>query len=151
MKYRHTLQKTLDNKEQFQYTKRHRRGDMMNKREKTMLYAILVLFMIVSVKSLLLDEVKNLTDDEQKIKGFVEEAIEKEERYNGFLQEMHLANYRIVSIKKTDEEGSFPIVYYDEAQKKKIQENIAGKYVIKVRGYFLHVLPYKEFRIKGTT
>ncbi|WZL72654.1 hypothetical protein QBE52_16550 [Clostridiaceae bacterium 35-E11] len=121
----------------------------MNKREKIMLYMILILLTMVSVKSLFLDEVKNLTRDEQQIKQFIKEAVEEESQYNGFLQKKHLATYRVVSIKKVSEDGNFPVFYYDKERKEQVQKSIPGKYVIKIRGYLFHIIPYKEFRIKS--
>ncbi len=121
----------------------------MNKREKRMLFITLILLVILISKYLFFDEVKNLNGDELKFKQFVESALQNKEEYNGFLIRSNLASYKIVKIEKIKEEGKSPIAYWAEEEKKYVEEEIQGQYRAKVRGYFLHVLPYKQFRVES--
>lgn len=121
----------------------------MNKREKRMLFITLILLVILIGKSLFLDEVKNVSGDELKFKQFVESALQDNEEYNGILIRSHLASYKIVKIEKIKEEGKSSIAYWDEKEKKYVKEEIQGQYRAKVRGYFLHVFPYKQFRVES--
>ncbi|KXG74806.1 hypothetical protein [Thermotalea metallivorans] len=117
----------------------------MEKKEKIYLYITLFLAMVLIVKSLFLDEVKDLKEDELKVKQFVERAVD--EHYGGFFKEKNMVGYRVVSIKKVSNEGKSRIEYYDPEGKQYVQGEIQGKYQAKVRGYFLHVIPYKEFKV----
>ena len=65
----------------------------MNPREKSMLIVTLALIVILVGKSLFFDEVKNLTDEEQEFKTFVEYSVS--EKYNGKLQQFHIITYRV--------------------------------------------------------
>ncbi|MBB6217435.1 hypothetical protein HNQ80_003554 [Anaerosolibacter carboniphilus] len=117
----------------------------MGKKERIYLYITLLLAAILITKSLFLDEVKDLSGDEWKVKQFVERAVD--EKYSGFLKDKGMVKYRVVDIKKIETEGTSTIEYYDPEQKDFVKDNIQGKYQAKVRGYFLHIIPYKEFKV----
>lgn len=117
----------------------------MGKKERIYLYITLLLAAILITKSLFLDEVKDLSGDEWKVKQFVERAVD--EKYSGFLKDKGMVKYRVVDIKKIETEGTSTIEYYDPEQKDFVKDDIQGKYQAKVRGYFLHIIPYKEFKV----
>lgn len=117
----------------------------MGKKEKIYLYITLLLGAVLVVKSLFLDEVKDLKGDELKVKQFVEKAVD--EHYGGFFKEKNIVGYRVVGIKKVSDEGESRIEYYDPEEKQYVQGEIQGKYQAKVRAYFLHIIPYKEFKV----
>jgi hypothetical protein len=117
----------------------------MSKKEKIYLYITLFLVAILITKSLFLDEVKNLSVDEWKVKQFVEKAVD--EKHGGFLKNKGIVKYRVISIKKIDAEGTSTIQYYDQGKQEVVKDVIEGEYQAKVRGYFLHIMPYKEFKI----
>lgn len=120
----------------------------MTKREKTMLYIVFLLLAALVMKSLFLDGAK-VTGDELKFKQFVERTIEEEKEYNGFLKRYGVANYKVVSIKKTNEEGTSNVIVCDEKGKICTTIEIQGAYIAKVRAYIFHVIPYTEFKVKS--
>lgn len=120
----------------------------MTKREKSMIYVVLILFVVVIIKSLYFDEVK-VTGDQLKFKSFVGEIIRDEERYSGLLIEKGAAIYKVVHIKKMKDGGKSNIRYWNEKEKVWKNETISGQYEAKVRGYLFHVIPYKEFKVRS--
>lgn len=117
----------------------------MNRKEKILLLVTLLLIAILFSKSFFLDEVKPKTEEELQFKQFVEKAID--EKMEGFLKRNNIVKYRVVSIEQVSQEGISRIEYLDEQGKKYIQGTIQGQYKAKVRGYFLHLIPYKEIRV----
>lgn len=117
----------------------------MGKKEKVYLYITLLLAVILVTKSLVLDEVRNLSGDEIKVKQFVERAVD--EKYGGFLKNKGIVKYRIVDIKQVDTKGISTIEYYAQGNNQLVKDDIEGRYQAKVRGYFLHIIPYKEFKV----
>ncbi|MFZ5966814.1 MAG: hypothetical protein ACOYVK_06535 [Bacillota bacterium] len=121
----------------------------MKTKEKMWVVLTLVLFIVLISKSLFFDEVKNVSGDEAKFKAFVMKAVE--DRYGGFMLEKNLVSYRVVSIEQTSTEGESVIEYYDPEKGMDVREEIPGVYKAKVRGYFLHIIPYKEFGVMSST
>ncbi len=117
----------------------------MSKKEKIYLYITLFLVATLITKSLFLDEVKNISVDEWKVKQFVETAVD--EKHGGFLKNTGIVKYRVVSIKKMEVEGTSTIQYYNQGKQELVKDQVSGKYQAKVRGYFLHIIPYKEFKV----
>lgn len=91
-------------------------------KEKHTIVLFLVLLAILSVKSILLDEVKNLTPEEAQFKEFVEYSLEED--YEGFLTDTHLMAYRVYKIQMVDD-----------------------VYVGSVRGYLFSILPIRHFSV----
>ncbi|MBF8983463.1 hypothetical protein IZY60_07925 [Lutibacter sp. B2] len=119
----------------------------MAKKEKVMLYVTIALVLFLVGKTLYFDEVK-VSGDALKFKQFVEKSVEENEKYNNFFKRHNLIDYKVVSIKKIKESGKSRIMYLNE-ENKYVEGIIAGEYQGKVRGYFLHIYPYKEFKVKS--
>ena len=117
----------------------------MNKRENILILVTLLLVLGLFSKSLFLDEVKPKTEETLRFKQFVEKAVD--EKTEGFLKRNNIVKYRVVSIEQISEEGISRIEYLDEQQREYIQGTIPGQYRAKVRGYFIHLIPYKEMKV----
>ncbi|SKC87608.1 hypothetical protein [Maledivibacter halophilus] len=117
----------------------------MNKREKSYLVVILLLIGALTFKSFYLDEYNPVTKDEKLFKEYAENLAD--EKYKGFLMDKKLASFRIVSIKKLDDEGIsiIEIKNGNNSNYKEIQ--IKGKYRAKIRKYLFHFLPYREDKV----
>ncbi|QXM07290.1 hypothetical protein [Crassaminicella indica] len=118
----------------------------MNKREKRMIWIILILLAVLTCKSLIFDQVK-VKGEALLFKQFVEKTVQKEERYNNFLEKIGIASKKIVDIKKVHNDGSSRILVYFGEKAKEIK--ISGAYRATVRGYIFHVIPYKEFKLES--
>ncbi len=102
----------------------------MNRREKMYVIAIVVLFALLLLKSMVLDPVKLTDEHEIQFAQWVENRVEEE--YNGFIYDNNIVVSRLVSVKiKTEDEEEL--------------------YVGKVRRYFLGVVPMSEKYIKEKT
>ena len=111
-------------------------------REKTMIIAIIVLLIALVIKSTMLDEVKNLSAEEQTFKDFVEYSVS--EQYDGFLERSGIIVYRVygISVADKDQKG---ILRYEDPETGKMVESIQDvRYSAKVRGYLLWILPVKH-------
>lgn len=117
----------------------------MNKREKIYLIAIIVLLGLLLAKSFYLDEYKPVTEDEILFREYVEKVID--DKFHGFFSRSKLIGYRIVSIKKVEDEGVSVIEVKSENEGEYKNAEIDGKYVAKIRKYLFHVLPYGEDKI----
>ncbi len=117
----------------------------MNPREKSMLIVTLALIVILVGKSLFFDEVKNLTDEEQEFKTFVEYSVS--EKYNGKLQQFHIITYRVFDIFVADNQKKTNIIYEDPDTGQEINKILDVRYTAQVRSYLLGILPFKQFSV----
>lgn len=117
----------------------------MNKREKTYVIIIIFLLLALTVKTLFLDEVKNLTKEEEMFKEYVYKLID--EKYDNFFKRNNLITFRVVSIKKLAEEGTSIIEVKDGDNNIYKQVEIPGKYKARVRKYLFYIIPYGEDRV----
>lgn len=114
----------------------------LNSREKTMIIAIIVLLVALVIKSVMLDEVKNLSAEEQTFKDFVDYSVS--EQYDGFLERTGIIVYRVygINVMDMDQKG---ILRYEDPDTGKMVESIQDvRYSAKVRGYLLWILPVKH-------
>lgn len=118
---------------------------MMSKREKFYSVAIVVLLVLLAVKSMVIDNYKPTTQDEQLFYTYANEIAE--EQYDGFTYKYHIASYKIVSIKKVEDKGVSVLEVVDPITNEKKLEEIDGKYKAKIRKYILWILPYGEDKI----
>lgn len=118
----------------------------MNSRERTMLIVAILLVILLVFKSLYLDNIGKLTKEEESFKKYVELIVQEE--YNGKLQGMNILTYKVYNIDKLSDKKTI-IKYYDEESKKTIEKELNGEYIAKVRGYFLKIFPYTQFKIKS--
>lgn len=117
----------------------------MNKREKSYVVIIVILFITLIVKSIFLDGVKTKTKEEEMVKEYVERLID--EKYDNFFTRNGLINFKVVDIKKIDDEGISIIEVKDGNNNGYRQVEISGKYKAKVRKYLFYILPYGEDRV----
>lgn len=122
-----------------------RKGQSVTGREKAMIIVLAVLVLILIVKSVFLDEVKNLSGEEEQFKQFVEYSIEEE--HSGALADMGLMVYRIYDIYKADEDQKGVLRYVDPATGEKVEVVQDGRYTARVRGYLLWILPVQHFSV----
>jgi len=102
---------------------------------------VLLLLALLTVKSLVLDGVKDLSGEEAEFASYVEKTIENQEKWA--INKTDVLSYKIVKIKKTNEETA--IITTDEEEKKSIE--LSGHYTARVRKYILWILPYGDFSI----
>ena len=110
-----------------------------------MLIVTLALIVILVGKSLFFDEVKNLTDEEQEFKTFVEYSVS--EKYNGKLQQFHIITYRVFDIFVADNQKKTNIIYEDPDTGQEINKILDVRYTAQVRSYLLGILPFKQFSV----
>lgn len=115
----------------------------MNGREKTYTIVIVVLLVILAAKSLVLDNYKPGTEDEKLFYNYASEIAQEE--YTNFLYKNHIATYKIVGIKKLEDEGVSVLESVVNGKKELVE--IQGKYKAKIRKYILWVLPFSEDKI----
>ena len=118
---------------------------MMSKREKIYSIAIVVLLVLLTVKSMVIDNYKPTTEDEQLFYTYASEIAQ--EQYDGFTYKYNISSYKIVSVKKIEDEGVSVLEVIDPITNEKVLEEIDGKYKAKIRKYLLWILPYGEDRI----
>ncbi|MEW9123858.1 MAG: hypothetical protein AB2421_14195 [Thermotaleaceae bacterium] len=119
----------------------------MNRKENILILISVVLVIALLGKSFFLDEVRNIRGDELKFKQFVDKAVE--EKMQGFMTKKGLIRYRVVAIEKLSDEGTSLIEYLNEEGTEYVEGSIEGQYQAKVRAYFLHVIPYKDIRVRS--
>ncbi len=117
----------------------------MNSREKSLIIVTVLLIIILAGKSLFFDEVRNLTEEEQQFKNFVEYSVSEE--YDGMLQQYHLINYRVFNIFVANDQQKTIITYKDPQTGQEINNTLNVRYTARVRGYILGILPYKQFSV----
>lgn len=114
-------------------------------KETGMVVLFLVLLVILTLKSNLFDEVKNLSPEEQQFKDFVEYSVDRD--YSGILGDMHLIAYRVIDIKMADEDQKAVLRYEEPKTGEPVEVTQDGRYQAEVRGYLLWILPIKEFSV----
>ncbi len=117
----------------------------MSKKEKMYIYGVIILLIALIIKSVYLDEVKNLTIEEAMFKEHVSKIIEEE--YKSFFTENNIIGFRIVKVKKIEDEGVSIIEVKDENTNTYKQTEISGVYKGKVRKYLFYLIPYGEFSV----
>lgn len=110
-------------------------------REKAMLIVIIALLVILVAKSLLFDEVKNLTPDEAVFKDFVEYTLEEDHAVQAPFC------YRVVKIFMANPDEKALLRYEDPATGEMTEVVLEGRYTAQVRKYLLWVIPYKSISI----
>jgi len=113
----------------------------VGKREKNYMFAIVAMLLLLAVKSIFLDGVNDLNAEEKDFSQYVEQTIESSEKWA--LNKSDALSYKIVKIKKTNEEAATIIV--DENEKRSLE--FSGHYTARVRKYILWILPYGDFSI----
>ncbi|MCG8484996.1 MAG: hypothetical protein MJA31_16915 [Clostridia bacterium] len=117
----------------------------MNAREKSMLIVIIVLFVVLTVKSVFLDEVKNLEGESQQFKDFVEYSVD--EKYEGVLTDFHIMTYRVYKMFIADESTPIEIEYVDPNTNDTVRRILSVRYTAGVRGYLFGIIPVKQFSV----
>lgn len=130
-------------------SERGKKGTPLSGREKTMIIMIIVLLILLAIKSLVLDEVKNLSPDEQQFKNFVDYSVAQE--YDGFLEQSGLMVYRVYDINMADKNQKGILRYEDPDSGQMVDVIQEGRYNAKVRGYLLRILPVKHFSVTAET
>lgn len=125
--------------------KKDEKGRPTNSREKAMIILLVILVIILILKSMVFDEVKNLTPEEQQFKDFVEYSVEEE--YSGTLADMGLMVYRVYDLYMADPDAKGVLRYEDAKTGKMVETVQEGRYNARVRGYLLWVLPVKHFSV----
>lgn len=110
-----------------------------------MIILTIVLLIVLSYKSIVLDEVKGLTPKEQQFKDFVDYSVQRD--YDGVLQKTHLLVYRICRIETADKDQKAVLRYEDPSTGKMVEVIQEGRYKAEVRGYVLSVLPISQFSV----
>jgi len=117
----------------------------MNAREKSLIIVTALLIIILVAKSLFFDEVRNLTEDEQQFKNFVDYSVS--EKYNGKLEQYHIITYRVFDIFIANDQQKTSISYKDPQTGQEINETLDVRYTARVRGYILGFLPFKQLSV----
>ncbi len=117
----------------------------LNNREKSMIIVVIVLAVILIAKSLIFDEVRNLTGDAAVFKEFVDYSIEQ--KYDGPLEDAGIIQYRVfdIYIAAPDEKGL--LRYEDPETGMMIEATTDGRYNARARKVFLWVFPIKEVSV----
>ena len=110
-----------------------------------MLILLVVAIIALIVKSTVLDEVKNLTPEEQRFKNFVDYAVAEE--YRSFLSDKGIMKYRVYDLYMANPDEKAILRYEDEETKEMVEVIQEGRYNARVRGYFFWVIPVKSFSV----
>lgn len=111
----------------------------MNKREKYLMYFMVAIFLVLIVKSFVLDPYAPKNSNEEAFYEQVEGIME--DKYTGFLYENKIVYPRIVSISEMSEKER-------TVKDKEGNTYIAdGIYKAKIRKYILGFLPFAEERL----
>ncbi len=114
-------------------------------KEKWMIILFLILLIVLTLKSNLFDEVKNLSPEEQQFKDFVEYSVARDN--SGILEDAKLLGYRVYDIDMADEDQKAVLRYEDPNTEVMVEVVQNGRYNAKVRGYFLWILPVRQFSV----
>lgn len=102
--------------------------------EKWMLIATLILFVVLSVKSLFFDAISGKTPEEQLVIGLIQTELKNET--SDFWHRNSLVIDRIVAIKSlTDKEIKDHLT---------VTDTTALAYKVKLRSYFLYIIPFSD-------
>lgn len=115
------------------------------KGEIIMVVLLITAIILLTVKSTMLDEVKNLSRDEQQFKDFVDYSVEEE--YSGKLADFGIMVYRVydIDVENPDEKG---LLRYPSPETGEMREVVQEqRYIAKVRGYLFWILPIQHFSI----
>ncbi|MEL7655609.1 MAG: hypothetical protein AAGU75_06850 [Bacillota bacterium] len=126
-------------------SEKSKKGTPISSREKAMIIMIIFLLIALTVKSTVLDEVKNLSPEEQQFKDFVEYSIS--EQYDGFFEDSGLMVYRVYDLYMADKDAKGVLRYKDPKTGEMVDVVQDGRYNARVRGYFLWILPVKHFSV----
>lgn len=114
-------------------------------KEKHTIALFIVLLLILTLKSTMLDEVKNLTPEEAQFKEFVEYSLEED--YGGLFKDIGLMAYRVYRIDMEDPEAK-GLLRYEDPNTGQMEEIVQdGRYSGQVRGYLFSILPIKHFSV----
>ena len=113
----------------------------MGKRERGYVLAIIAMLMLLALKSLFIDGLSDLNAEEKAFSSYVEQTIESREKWA--LNKSDVLSYKIVKIKKTDDEATTITV---DGNEKRLVE-LSGNYTARVRKYIFWILPYGDFSI----
>jgi hypothetical protein len=128
-----------------QQEKEGKEDEASKSREKAMAILLVVAIIVLIVKSTFLDEVKNLTAEEQIFKNFVDYSVEEE--YSGFLLDKGIVTYRVFDLYMANPDEKAILRYEDKETGKMIEITQEGRYNARVRGYLFWVLPIKSFSV----
>ena len=118
---------------------------MMVGKERGMIILFFVLLVVLALKSNIFDEVKNLSADEKQFKDFVEYSVARD--YSGSLEDAKLLGYRVYGIDIADEDQRAVLRYEDPKSGEMVEVVQRCRYNANVRGYFLWILPIKQFSV----
>ena len=126
-------------------TKINKTEKKISKKEIMMIILFFLLLITLTLKSTLLDEVKNLTPEEQQFKDFVDYSVAR--NYDGILEDTHLLVYRVYDI-EMDNKNEKAVLRYEDSETGEMVDVIQnGRYMASVRRYFLWILPIKQFSV----
>jgi hypothetical protein len=117
----------------------------LNNREKSMYIVLAVLIVILIAKSLIFDEVRNLSKDEQIFKDFVEYSVEQ--KYDGVFENAGIIQYRIFDIYMAAPDETSILRYEDSSTGVMLEKTLEGRYNARIRKVLLWLIPLKEISI----
>ena len=121
------------------------KGAPLTSREKAMIIMVIFLLIALAVKSTVLDQVRNLSAEEQVFKDFVDYSVA--EQYDGFLEDSGLMVYRIYDLYMADKDQKGVLRFEDPKTGEMVEVIQDGRYNARVRGYFLWIIPVKHFSV----
>jgi hypothetical protein len=104
-----------------------------------------VLIVILIAKSLIFDEVRNLSKDEQIFKDFVEYSVEQ--KYDGVFENAGIIQYRIFDIYMAAPDETSILRYEDSSTGVMLEKTLEGRYNARIRKVLLWLIPLKEISI----
>ncbi|KAB3532397.1 hypothetical protein [Alkaliphilus serpentinus] len=117
----------------------------MRNQTKLMVGATLLLLILLIVKSLVLDPIGPQEGQALDYYNFVMEATQEN---NKGLLKPPIRTFRITNISH-DPSGDDTIILKKGSQEEWSEVILEGKYEATIRVYFLHILPYKQFKVQG--
>lgn len=114
-------------------------------REKSMVYILILLLVTLVIKSCFLDEVKNLSGTEEQFKDYVEYSVAQ--KYDGIAERVGLMHYRVNDIYIAEKNQNTKLNYIDPKTNREKNIILKDRYNARVRGYFLWIMPVKNFSV----
>lgn len=114
-----------------------------------MLIAIVVLFIVLIIKSVFFDEVKNLDEEPQHFKNYVDYILD--EKHNSVLNDYYIITYRVYKIIKQEDNTLTEIKYLDPITNQTVEKTLKAKYIAKVRTYLFGIMPFNQFSVPEKT
>ncbi|SFI37727.1 hypothetical protein SAMN05192551_1156 [Tindallia magadiensis] len=119
----------------------------MKPNEKKMLFALMILLIGLSAKSIWIDPFRSSSDTLRQYAEYAQLMAPFQQQTT--LDRMKVLNYRTVDVQRESDEGLTNIVVLEPENDDVKEMEIKGEYSARVRAYVLWVFPIRDIRVEG--